>query len=310
MQLIRAHALPSLCPRADRNPGRIITVGVVQTRWHPDAQKHRAVLAEGITEASRAGAQIIFLQELTMLRYLADKRPDPACRSAAAENLVDGPSVTFMSEQARRNGVFLNGSLFERRGSAAQRGYNTSVLFDPHGGLVHRTRKMHIPVTTGYYEDEYFAPGPARGEGDPYAVVDVNLPTAPKVGLPTCWDEWFPEVARIYGMRGAEILAYPTAIGSEPDYPGFDTEPLWEQVIRGNGIANGLFMVVANRYGYEGRVTFYGSSFIADPFGRVLARAPRAGDAVLVADLDLEQRDDWLRLFPFYATRRPESYVG
>ena len=126
--------------------------------------------------------------------------------------------------------------------------------------------------------------------------------------MPTCWDEWFSEPARIYGLQGVEILSYPTAIGSEPDYPDFDTQPLWEQVIRGNGIANGLFMVVPNRYGNEGKITFYGSSFISDPYGRVLAQAPREGDAVLVATLDLAQRQDWLELFPFYTTRRPGSY--
>ena len=105
-------------------------------------------------------------------------------------------------------------------------------------------------------------------------------------------------------------LCYPTAIGSEPDHPDFDTQPLWQQVIVGNGIANGLFMIVPNRYGTEGLITFYGSSFISDPYGRVLAQAPRDEAAVLVADLDLAQRRDWLDLFPFLATRRPDSYGG
>jgi N-carbamoylputrescine amidase len=109
-------------------------------------------------------------------------------------------------------------------------------------------------------------------------------------------------------LRGAQILAYPTAIGSEPDHPDFDTEPLWRQVIVSHGIANGTFMVVPNRYGNEGALNFYGSSFISDPFGRVLARAGRDTDEVLVADLDLDQRRDWLDLFPFLATRRPDTY--
>jgi N-carbamoylputrescine amidase len=104
------------------------------------------------------------------------------------------------------------------------------------------------------------------------------------------------------------VIAYPTAIGSEPDHPGFDTQPLWQQVIVGNGIASGTFMVVPNRWGDEGIVTFYGSSFISDPYGRILASAPRDADAVLVAPLDLDQRRDWLRLFPFLATRRPDTY--
>ena len=126
--------------------------------------------------------------------------------------------------------------------------------------------------------------------------------------MPTCWDQWFPEVARSYSLRGAEVLVFPTAIGSEPDHPEFDTEPLWRQVIVGNAIANGTFMVVPNRWGDEGKLNFYGSSFICDPYGRILVRGPRNGDAVLIADLDLDQRRDWLDLFPFFATRRPDTY--
>jgi N-carbamoylputrescine amidase len=129
-----------------------------------------------------------------------------------------------------------------------------------------------------------------------------------RLGFPTCWDEWFPEVARAYSLQGAEVIVYPTAIGTEPDHPRFDTEPLWEQVIRAHGITNATFMVVPNRVGTEGPVTFYGSSFVSDPYGRVLVQAPRDEPAVLVADLDLDQRRDWLDLFPFLATRRPETY--
>ncbi len=129
-----------------------------------------------------------------------------------------------------------------------------------------------------------------------------------RIGMPTCWDEWFPEVARSYSLGGAEIVVYPTAIGSEPVFPDFDTRPLWQQVIVANGINSGLFMVVPNRVGDEGAVTFYGSSFISDPYGRVLVQAPRDEEAVLVADLDLDQRRDWLELFPFLLTRRPDTY--
>jgi len=129
-----------------------------------------------------------------------------------------------------------------------------------------------------------------------------------RFGFPTCWDQWFLEVARSYALLGADVIVYPTAIGSEPDHPGFDTEPIWEQVIRANGIANGTFMVVPNRIGTEGPVTFYGSSFVSDPYGRVLVQAPRDQPAVLVADLDLDQRRDWLGLFPLLSTRRPDTY--
>ena len=130
-----------------------------------------------------------------------------------------------------------------------------------------------------------------------------------RLGLPTCWDQWFPELARAYSLEGAEVLIYPTAIGSEPDHPEFDTEPLWRQVIVAEGIANGTFMVAVNRIGTEGPITFYGSSFISDPYGRILVRAPRDEPAVLVADLDLDQRGDWLELFPFLRTRRPDAYA-
>ena len=130
----------------------------------------------------------------------------------------------------------------------------------PAGELVQRTRKLHIPVTAGYYEDRYFRQGPASGEGDPFPVVRSDrsrflrrrgsqrrgdAPGLRRLGLPTCWDQWFPELARAYSLAGAEVLIYPTAIGSEPDHPDFDTEPLWQQVIVGNGIANGTFMVAS-----------------------------------------------------------------
>ena len=129
------------------------------------------------------------------------------------------------------------------------------------------------------------------------------------MGLPTCWDEWFPEVARNYGLRGADLLCYPTAIGSEPDHPDFNTRPLWQSVIVGHAIANGLFIAVPNRTGMEGLIRFYGGSFIADPFGRILVEAPEDEEVALVAEIDLSHRQDWLQLFPFFATRRPDTYA-
>jgi len=147
---------------------------------------------------------------------------------------------------------------------------------------------------------------------DPYPVYELDGLGA-RIGMPTCWDQWFPEVAHACLLGGANIVAYPTAIGSEPDHPGFDTQPLWQLVIVGNGIANGLFMIVPNRTGAESKPdgtpgnTFYGSSFVSDPYGRILVQAPRDEPCVLVADLDLAQREDWLDLFPFVRTRRPDT---
>ncbi|MQY08338.1 nitrilase-related carbon-nitrogen hydrolase [Actinomadura macrotermitis] len=304
MRLLTAPELPSPARVApgDR-PG--LTVGAIQTRWHEDPAEHAGVLADGVATAAGAGAQVVFLPELTLSRYPADTKPGGEAR-LLAEPLEGGPTHRFAAEAATASGVYVHASLYERADSAGDElGFNTAILVAPGGRLVARTRKLHIPVTAGYYEDHYFRPGPAD---DPYPVVELDLPGAPRIGMPTCWDEWFPEVARAYSLAGAELLAYPTAIGSEPDHPGFDTEPLWRQVIVGNGIANGQFMVVPNRWGGEGLITFYGSSFISDPYGRVLVQAPREGDAALVATLDLAQRADWLALFPFLQTRRPDTY--
>lgn len=281
-----------------------LVVGLVQTRWHADAAEHADVLDDGIASAADAGAEVVFLPELTLLRYPADTCPSGR-PSDLAEDLREGPTYRFAADAARAHGVVVHASLYERADGPDGLGFNTAILVAPDGTLLARTRKLHIPVTAGYYEDHYFRPGPAD---DPYPVVELPVPSAPRIGLPTCWDEWFPEAARAYSLAGAELLAYPTAIGSEPDHPGFDTEPAWRQVIVGNGIANGLFMVVPNRWGAEGTLDFYGSSFISDPYGRILVRAPRDADAVLVASLDLDQRADWLALFPFLQTRRPDTY--
>ena len=284
---------------AERSPLR---VALVQMRWHESPIEHLASLNEGIRLAAGAGAKIVFLPELTLSRYPADEKPTGEVLPLA-EPAEGGPTHAFAAAAARANQVYVHASLFEREAQPDGRGLNTAIVVSPEGEIVAKTHKLHIPVTAGYYEDKYFAPGPAKD--DPYPVYEILGGT---FGLPTCWDEWFPEVARTYSRRGAEVLVYPTAIGSEPDHPEFDTEPLWQKVIVGNGIANGTFMVVPNRYGNEGKIAFYGSSFISDPYGRVIARAGREGDEVLVADIDLDQRRDWLDLFPFLATRRPDTY--
>lgn len=266
--------------------------------------RESAVLNDGIPSAAAGGAEVVFLPEVTLSRYAADTKP--VGRPAdLAEDLHGGPTFTFAADAARAHNVLVHVSLYERGEEQDHLGFNTAILVAPDGALLARTRKLHIPVTAGYYEDHYFRPGPPD---NPHPITELPLPSQARLGLPTCWDEWFPKLARAYSLAGAEVLAYPTAIGSEPDHPAFDTEPLWRQDIVGNGIANGLFMVVPNRWGEEGLITFYGSSFISDPYGRVLVRAPREGNAVLLATLDLAQRDDWLTLFPFLSTRRPETY--
>jgi N-carbamoylputrescine amidase len=288
---------------SDRPPLR---VGLVQHRWRPDAKELVTVLRGAVDQAAGEGARVVFLPEITLLRYPADAPAGPS-PGATAEDLVDGPTFALAADAATANGIYVHASLYEKAPADDGLGFNTAILVSPAGELVGRTRKLHIPISAGYYEDTYFRAGP--GEGDPYPVYEPDGLGA-RIGMPTCWDEWFPEVARNYSLGGAEIVVYPTAIGSEPKFPAFDTQPLWQQVIVANGINSGLFMVVPNRTGDEGALSFYGSSFISDPYGRVLVAAPRDEEAVLVADLDLDQRRDWLELFPFLLTRRPDSYAA
>jgi N-carbamoylputrescine amidase len=284
-------------------------VGAVQERWHPDPEEHRTALATGIRTAAAEGAKIVCLQELTLSPYFAVTPDGPQAAGVRPEDLETGPTVSFAREMARETGVHVHASLYERAEGDDGLGYNTAVLVSSAGELVSRTRKLHIPVTAGYYEDRYFRPGPADGDPFPVSALGLEDDSQARLGLPTCWDQWFPELARAYSLQDADVLIYPTAIGSEPDHPDFDTEPLWQQVIVAQGIANGTFMVAVNRIGTEGPVTFYGSSFISDPYGRILVQAPRVEPAVLVADLDLDQRRDWLELFPFLRTRRPDAYA-
>jgi N-carbamoylputrescine amidase len=295
---------PPESPARIRPPAREpFRIGAVQQRWHPDPDEHEAALAAGIELAAREGARLVCLQELTLSRYFAVDLAGPGPVGAEPEELPGGPTYRFAARMAAATGTHIHASLYERAEAEDGLGFNTAIVVSPDGELVARTRKLHIPVTVGYHEDRYFRPGPAGP--DPFPVLALG---EAKLGLPTCWDQWFPELARAYGLAGAEVLVYPTAIGSEPDHPSFDTEPLWQKVIVANGIANGTFMVAVNRTGPEPPLNFYGSSFISDPYGRVLAQAPRDEPAVLVADLDLDQRQDWLDLFPFLSTRRPDVY--
>ncbi len=304
-RLITAVGEPPASPARTRDPERPpLRVGAVQERWRPDPDEHRAALARGIRMAADEGARIVCLQELTLSPYFAITPDGPGAVGAEPEDLETGPTVAFASEAARDASGHVHASRSERADADDGLGFNTAILVSPDGELVSRTRKLHIPVTAGYYEDRYFRPGPPE-EGFPVVPVEHA-----RFAFPTCWDQWFPELARAYSIAGAEVIVYPTAIGSEPDHPEFDTEPLWEQVIVANGIQNGTFMVAVNRIGTEPPLTFYGSSFISDPYGRKLVQAPRDEAAVLVADLDLDQRRDWLELFPFLRTRRPDAYAS
>lgn len=289
--------LPSparLEPPSGRDPLRL---GAVQCAWNPDPDLHKDTLATGIRLAAAEGAQVICLQELTLAPYFAVTPDDRDAADAFVEEIGDGPTTEFARAMAAEVSAVVHASLYERDPDGL--GFNTAIAVDPSGATLARTRKVHIPEFEFYHEDRYFASGDTG-----FPVVDL---AGARFGLPTCWDQWFPELARIYSLEGAEVVVYPTAIGSEPHLEDFDTQPLWRQMITANGLANATFMVAVNRIGTEPPLTFYGSSFISDPYGRVIVEAPRDEPAVLVADLDIDQRRDWLT-FGLLSTRRPDQY--
>lgn len=269
-----------------------LKVGLVQERWSPDANEHKQRLAAGIREAAKQGAQVVALQELTLSPYFCTRSDVDG--TPFKEDIQTGPTAQFVGQLAKECGVFITASLFE------QAGYNTAVAFNPAGKLIATTRKQHIPSGEKYHENYYFTPG------------DSNYPkheiAGHQFGLPTCYDQWFPELSRIYGLKGTEVLVYPTAIGTEPTAPEVNTQPMWQKVMVAQGIMSNTFIIAVNRIGTEDDLTFYGSSFISTPMGEILAQAPRAEPAVLVAELDFQLRELWGRLFPFAHQREPESY--
>ena len=289
-------SLPSPA-RAEDPTLPVIRVAAVQCEWTEDPAAHRKTLEDGIALAAEQGAEVVCLQELTLSPYFAVRDDVEGALDRFGEELESGPTVEFARQMASRYGLAVHASLYERDGEA--RGFNTAICVDADGELLARTRKVHIPRFPGYHEDHYFEPGDSG-----FPVVEVG---PAKFGFPTCWDQWFPELARIYSLEGAEILVYPTAIGSEPTLEEMDSQPFWEQMITANGLANATFMVAVNRIGFEDPLEFFGSSFISDPYGRVIVRAPRDRRAVLVADLDLNQRQDWLS-FGLIETREPSQY--
>jgi N-carbamoylputrescine amidase len=281
-------------PPSDRGSLRI---GAVQCVWDPDPEAHKATLAEGIRLAAAEGAKVICLQELTLAPYFAIAPDAQETANRYLEKVGDGPTTDFARSMAAETGAVVHASLYERDPEGL--GFNTAIAVDPEGVVRARTRKVHIPQFTYYHENEYFAPGNSG-----FPVVDLY-----DVGFafPTCWDQWFPELARIYSLEGAEVMVFPTAIGTDADVLHFDTMPMWRHTITANGMANSTFMVAINRIGTEGPITCYGSSFISDPYGRIVVEAPRDKPAVLVADLELDQRRDWMT-FGFFETRRPDQY--
>lgn len=280
----------------------VLRVGLVQQQWYPDPVEHKAKLEAGITEAAEQGATLVCLQELTLSPYFCSNRA--ATPEAYIEPLETGPSYQFASGMAKKLGVYIIISLVEK--GEYNNCYNTALTVAPDGSIVGKTRKQHIPSGEGYNETFSFTPGDSR--------FPLHEVAGRKVATPTCYDQWFPEVARIYGLKGADLIVYPTAIGGEPTEPGFDSQKMWEISQVAHAISNNCFVVAVNRIGTESMgsegqdLTLYGSSFIAAPNGVILAQASRSEPAVLVADLDFNLRDTCKRLFPLREQRRPRDY--
>jgi len=271
-----------------------IRVGLVQLAWPGERATMQETYRWLVREAAAQGAQLVCLPEFSISPYFPGTRDKAGFRWA--EILREGPSSTFFGELARDNGVTLIGSLYEQDRDAY---FDTATIHNPQGELIAFTRKVHIPSGEGYHETDFF------GGGIEYPVHDIG---PLKLAAPTCYDQWFPELARIYAMNGAELIFYPTAIGSEPTDPDFDSRDAWQTVMRGHAVANGVFIGAANRVGVENGVTFYGSSFICDPTGKILAQAGRDTTGVIVADLEPRALEHYRELFPLLHQRKPHTY--
>ena len=274
-------------------------VAVTQDKWHGNIHNQEKALLELVEKIKPFKPNLIVFQELTLNPY-ACSVPRDKNKEWQPEDLQSGETFNFAKQIAQETKAHVLISLYEKIESNSEKGYNTAIIVSSESKIVLKTRKTHLPVTAGYYEDTYFL----NGE-DKTPVLEIQ---DTKVGTPTCWDQWFPELARLYGLKKTDLICYPTAIGSEPDHPNFDTTYLWQHMMVSHGIANGMFVAASNRIGEENGITFYGSSFISDPYGRILVQASRVKRSVLVADLDLDQKRDWLELFPFFETRKPSMY--
>jgi N-carbamoylputrescine amidase len=281
------------------DPGTLV-VGLVQMACTSDPDANLRTAVARIAEAAQQGAQIVCLPELFRSQYFCQKE-DPSVFDLAEP--IPGPSTDALGRAAAENGVALIGSVFERRVPGLY--HNTAVIIDADGSLRGRYRKMHIPDDPLYYEKYYFAPGDLGFES--FALRGAQ------VGALVCWDQWFPEAARLTALKGAQILFYPTAIAWHPAEKaelGVAQHDAWELIQRGHALANGVFVAVTNRVGREGNLEFWGASFVADPFGRVLARAGHDREEIVMARCDLGLIDRTRRNWPFLRDRRVDAYGG
>jgi len=278
---------------------RNVTVAATQFACSWDLPANADTAERLVRQAAAAGAQVILVQELFATPYFCITQD--AAHFAMAAPTEGHPLIARFADLARDLGVVLPVSVFERAGEAH---FNAVAMIDADGRVLGVYRKSHIPQSPGYEEKFYFSPGDTG-----FRVWDTAFG---RIGVGICWDQWFPEAARAMALGGAEMLLYPTAIGSEPQAPDYDSQPHWEMTMRGHAAANIVPLVAANRVGREtqgGReVTFYGSSFIAGPDGQVVDRAARDGEAVLTARFDLDAIGALRRSWGVFRDRRTDLY--
>ncbi len=276
-----------------------VRVGLIQlTAEDTPAANVRKTLPR-IEEAAAKGAKIIGLQEMFTTKYFCINQ-DPK-NFDLAEPIETGPSVTELAKAAKRLGVVIVAPLFEARGSEVY--HNTAAVIDADGTVLGKYRKMHIPQDPGFEEKFYFTPGDLGFRTWKTAHGDI--------GVLICWDQWYPEAARLTALGGAQILFYPTAIGWLPEEKaalGHAQHNAWETVQRGHGVANGCYVAATNRVGTEGRTQFWGQSFVSDPYGEIVARASVEREEVLLADCDLVKQREFRRIWPFFRDRRIDAY--
>jgi N-carbamoylputrescine amidase len=276
----------------------IVTLGLIQmsTGESPDGNLATALLR--IRAAARKGAQIVCLQELFRSRYFCQNEDQ---RNFKLAETIPGPSTEALGKVAKDNKLVVVASVFEKRSAGIY--HNTAVIIDADGTLAGKYRKMHIPDDPLYYEKFYFTPG------------DLGFPSFQtryaKIGALVCWDQWFPEAARLITLGGAQILFYPTAIGWIPKEPlavAQRQRSAWELIQRSHAVANGVYVAAVNRVGREGKLKFWGHSFVAGPFGEILACASGDREQIVIVKCDLSKIEEIRQSWPFLRDRRIDAY--
>jgi N-carbamoylputrescine amidase len=275
-----------------------VKVGLVQMSCTASKDENLAKAISKVREAAAKGGQIVCLQELFTSLYFCDE--EKYDNFLLAES-IPGPSTDALTDVAKELGIVIIASLFEKRTQGLY--HNTTAVIDADGAYLGKYRKMHIPDDPGYYEKFYFTPGDLG-----YKVFKTKYAT---IGVLICWDQWYPEAARITALMGAEILFFPTAIGwasSQDADTNTEQYNAWQTIQRSHAVANGVHVVSVNRVGDEGPMNFWGGSFVANPFGTVLYQAPHNNEEIHVEDIDLAKSDRYRTHWPFLRDRRIDSY--